>query len=150
MKRKIALDSMIFIYHFEQAETYIRRVREILLSAQKGENELVTSVMSVVQALSAPKHLHLLEVVNEISYFFKEAEFLRVVELDWEIALETARLRRENGSLRTPDAVQLATAIVSGAEVFVTNDLKLRNMKSLSVKIKVVGLEESELNIASP
>lgn len=142
MKRKIALDSMVFIYHFEQIEAYLGRVKAILLSAQAGESELITSVVSVVEALSAPKYLNLPETVNEINYFFKEAEFLKVIGFDWDIALETARLRRENEYLRTPDAIQLATAIVSGAECFVTNDEKLKNMKLLSEKIKIIGLEE--------
>lgn len=133
---------MIFIYHFEQTEAYFRRVQEILSSAQKGESEIITSVVSVVEALSAPKYLNLSETIDEINYFFREAEFLKVIGLDWDIALETARLRREIESLRTPDAIQLATAVISGAEIFVTNDAKLKNMKTESIKIKIVGLEE--------
>lgn len=138
MKQRIALDSMIFIYHFEQTGAYFERVRDILLSAQAGASELITSVISVAEALAAPKYANLPEAVREIDLFFKEADFLKVIGFDWEIAHETARLRRENKNLRTPDAIQLATAVVAGADTFITNDRKLRKIKIASLKIKAI------------
>lgn len=142
MKNRIALDSMIFIYYLEQAERYFHEVREILLSAQEGKCELVTSIVSVTEVLSAPKYIHLPEIVKEINYFFTEAEFLKVIGLDWDIATEAARLRRENAFLRTPDAIQLATAIISGADLFITNDRKLQKVKVGSMKIRILGVAE--------
>ena len=142
MKTRIALDSMVFIYHFERTEAYFHQVQEILLSAQEGKSELITSVISIAEVLSAPKYIHLPEIVKEINYFFMETEFLKIMGFDWDIASETANLRRENKYLRMPDAIQLATAVVSGAKLFVTNDKQLRKIKIFSAKIKVVGLED--------
>ncbi|MEK7525259.1 MAG: PIN domain-containing protein [Patescibacteria group bacterium] len=136
--KKIALDSMVFIYHFEQTPAFCGRVREILLAAREGESKLITSVISVVEALVAPKYSQLPEVVRGIKQFFEEAEFLEVIDLGEQIAFEAARLRRENKSLRTPDAIQLATAIIGGADVFITNDRKLRNLKFGSMKVQMI------------
>lgn len=138
MKRRVALDSMIFIYHLEQTEPYFQLVQRIFSAAQRGEVELITSMVSITETLSAPKYLQLSEVVREIDLFFKEADFLSIYSLDWEIAHEAARLRRENKILRTPDAIQLATAVVAGADTFITNDRKLRKIKIASLKIKAI------------
>lgn len=45
--------------------------------------------------------------------------------LSREIALEAAELRATL-NLRTPDAIQVAAARVSGADTFITNDVRLR------------------------
>ena len=136
MRSKLALDSMVFIYHFERTEPYFSRVEKILSSARDGENELITSIISVIETLSAPKYLHLAEVVDEIDLFFREADNIKVFELNGEIAFEAARLRRENKNLRTPDSIQLATALVGGAEVFITHDRGLQKMKVDKLKIR--------------
>ena len=136
--KKIALDSMIFIYHFEQTPAFFEPVRKILSAARKGEYKLITSIVAVVEALSAPGYSQLSEVVSGIKTFFLETEFLEVIDLGEQIAFETARLRRENKFLRTPDAIQLATAIVGGADVFITNDRKLKGLKLGSLKVRMI------------
>jgi predicted nucleic acid-binding protein len=54
--------------------------------------------------------------------------------LDAEIAHKVAELRAKF-NLRTPDAIQLATAIHAKAQVFVTNDERLRKVKDVPVLI---------------
>lgn len=136
--KKIAVDSMIFIYHFEQNGDFSESVLKILSGARDGGHKLITSTVSIIETLSAPKYAELDEVVAEIRTFFEEAEFLEVLVMNGEIALETARLRRENPALRTSDAIQLATAIVAGAEVFITGDTKLKNIKIRGLEIKLL------------
>ena len=48
---------------------------------------------------------------------------LRMAALDVALAAEAALVRAETG-LRTPDAVQVATARVFGADAIITNDRK--------------------------
>jgi predicted nucleic acid-binding protein len=59
---------------------------------------------------------------------------LTAVPLDEGIAEEAAGLRARH-NLRTPDAIQLATAIRSGASWFLTNDAGLANLSELSVLV---------------
>ncbi|HLE50285.1 MAG TPA: PIN domain-containing protein [Patescibacteria group bacterium] len=136
--KKIALDSMIFIYHFEQTPTFFGQVGKILSSAKGSKFKLITSIVSVVEALSAPRYSQLSEVVSGIERFFQETPGLVVFPVDWEISQKAAELRRENRSLRTPDAIQLATAIVGGADVFITNDRKLRGLKLAPLKVRFI------------
>ncbi|WP_219341487.1 type II toxin-antitoxin system VapC family toxin [Nevskia soli] len=53
---------------------------------------------------------------------------------------------RSRYSLRTPDAVQLATAIQSEAEYFLTNDKKLRRPE----RIRTITVEELPIHAAHP
>jgi predicted nucleic acid-binding protein len=62
------------------------------------------------------------------------ASHVTTVRVSQVIAEEAARLRA-NYSLRTPDAIQLATAVRSGASSFLTNDSKLPSLTSLNVLI---------------
>jgi predicted nucleic acid-binding protein len=50
------------------------------------------------------------------------------------VAEGAARIRARYG-FRTPDAIQLASAQVAGARVFVTNDVRLRSFAELPVVV---------------
>jgi predicted nucleic acid-binding protein len=57
--------------------------------------------------------------------------------VDRAIAERAATIRAVHG-FRTPDALHLATAHLAGADVFVTNDDKLRSFSG----VKVIGLKD--------
>lgn len=135
MTKKIALDSMCFIYHFEQTQPYFQRVEKLLSHAQTGKSQIVTSIISVLETLSAPKYSLQPEVVKEVNLFFAETGYVSVFGIDWEIAQEAARLRRENKFLRTPDSIQLATALIHQANIFITNDTRLKKLSLPGLKI---------------
>ncbi|MBC7357327.1 MAG: PIN domain-containing protein [Desulfacinum sp.] len=50
------------------------------------------------------------------------------------MAEKAARYRAEH-SLRTPDALQLAAAVVGGADCFLTNDRRLRKVDFIEVLV---------------
>jgi len=56
--------------------------------------------------------------------------FFKAFPLTVEIAAIAADLRAQC-SLRTPDAVQMATAIYAGAQYFLTNDTRLPDLPNL-------------------
>ena len=61
-------------------------------------------------------------------------ESLTVVELTPDIA-ETAAQLRATYNLRSPDAIQMATAIREGASFFLTNDARLPSLPGLTVSV---------------
>ncbi len=135
MTKKVALDSMCFIYHFEQTLPYFSHIETIFSQSQSGKSEIITSIISVLETLSAPKYLTRPEVVGEINLFFLETGYITVFDINWEIAQEAASLRREFKFLRAPDSIQLATATIYKAQMFVTNDKILANLKIPGLKI---------------
>lgn len=60
--------------------------------------------------------------------------YLTAFSVSLTIAELAAQLRAVN-NIRTPDAIQIATAIQNGAEFFLTNDGGLRDISSLKILI---------------
>ena len=50
-----------------------------------------------------------------------------------EVVEQSAKLRAKYQSLRTPDAIQVATGIVNNADVFICNDTRLKIVGEIPV-----------------
>lgn len=133
--KRIALDSMVFIYIFEHSALYFPQAEEILISIEKGMYEGVTSMISVAESLSAKKLHTNTFAQDEILRFFHEVPHLAVLPVAWEIAQTAANLRRTYPSLGTPDAIQLATTVEAKADVFITNDKNLLRLSKQPIPI---------------
>ena len=62
---------------------------------------------------------------------------LLLTDMDKNIAVESAKLRVKY-KIKIPDAIQVASGLVNGAKVFITNDSNLKKIK----EIKVIVLED--------
>lgn len=134
----IAVDSMIFIYLFEDDARFIDQVHPILKKAESGKNSLITSIISIAETLSPTKYLTDKITPMKVQQFFRETQGLTVYPVDWNIALEAAHLRQKHRFLKTPDAIQIATAIVHEADLFMTNDLKLKSLSLPGLTIQTL------------
>lgn len=138
--RLIALDAMIFIYYLDASDdTLHSRSRQIIEPLLTNKTRGVTSIVSVLETLSSPRYINDTERLENYSLFFQSVPGLRVIEVTWDIAQEAARLRREYKNLRTPDAIQLATAVVSRASTFITNDARLKTLSLPGLAIKTLS-----------
>ncbi len=135
MKNKtLALDSNIFIYHFEEHPEYIAHTSQIFQELINASAHGLTSTISLIETLSYPAPPDLLMKIKER---FKILPNLTIFDVTEEIAIEAAKIRRTYG-FRLPDSVQLATAVTKKANTFITNDTRLKKFK----EIKVALLEE--------
>lgn len=73
------------------------------------------------------------------------AKGLTTILLSQGIAEEAARLRAAH-NIRTPDAIQMATAIYEGASFFLTNDASLPSLP----RLKMLVLDELESGSQNP
>jgi predicted nucleic acid-binding protein len=64
--------------------------------------------------------------------YFTNSDSLSIHPLDMIVANETIRIRARYG-LKTPDAIQVATALSCGADHVVTNDKQWRIVSNLPV-----------------
>jgi predicted nucleic acid-binding protein len=139
-QKLLALDAMAFIYYLDASdETLHVRSRLTIEPILTGKTRGVTSIISLLETLSSPRYVHDTERVEHYSLFFQTVPSLQIVDVTWDIAQEAARLRRTCKSLRTPDALQLATALVSHADTFVTNDIRLKNLSLPGLTIRTLS-----------
>ena len=94
----------------------------------------MTSYVTLIEVLVHPLREGRSELAEEYRNILLQSPALTAVSLDEGIAEESAELRARHG-IRTPDAIQLATAIRSGASWFLTNDAELANLPEISVLV---------------
>lgn len=133
----IYLDSSPFIYFIEENPKYVSVMDEIFSGISFGDIKGVSSYLTLLEVLVHPiQHGH-----SEIAMQYKElmlsSDSLRLYPLDEKVAEKAAELRAKyqgNGfKIGVPDAIQIATGILNGAEAFVTNDYPLKRVKEVNV-----------------
>lgn len=132
------LDTMPFIYLFEKNSRYFNLVKNIFSLIEKGEIKGITSVITPIEILSTLALEKYPEKQKLYLSFFSNVKNLIIKDLSFSQVENVSKLRRIY-HLRTPDAIQLATAIESKTKVFITNDKKYQRVKNV---IEIIILEE--------
>jgi predicted nucleic acid-binding protein len=130
----VGLDTAPLIYFIEQHPEYLERVRAFFTAMDAGEFQVVTSSLTLTEVLVRPLqtgHTDLAETYRDILLNQKN---LKTFSVSSDIAEVAAQLRATQ-NLRTPDAIQLATALVGQATFFLTNDLRLSSAANLQVLV---------------
>ncbi len=85
-----------------------------------------------MEVLVVPKREGQVQLCRRYRELFASFPQLEVLAIDQSIA-EVASDLRATYTLRTPDALHLATAIVAGAEAFVSEDRRLPQLPAMRV-----------------
>ncbi len=134
MGQVIALDTSVFIYHLEKRAPFEAIVSKLLSSIESGDSFGVFASIGVLELLVRPKKLGQASLVREYKELIATFPHLFLINLDEAIIEKSAELRAHYG-IKTPDAIHIATAIVSGANFFVTNDRRLKKVKEMKIKL---------------
>jgi len=130
----IGLDTSIFIYHLEDHPRYSPLTEIIFSALEKGLNKGVTSYLTLMEILVKPKKEGLLRVARDYEYYLTTFPNLTFCEMGLDVAGKASDLRSAD-RIKTPDAIQLATAIHSGASHFLTNESTLAQATGVSVLV---------------
>lgn len=122
----VGLDTAPLIYLIEENPRYLPHVRPFFDAVDQGHFRVVTSILTLVEVLIHPLRLGNSQLANEYRRILLHANNVETVPVTALIAEEAARLRAKH-NLRTPDSIQIATAITGGATSFLTNDTHLQS-----------------------
>lgn len=139
-KSVITLDTNCFIYYFEDNEKYAPKLEQIFNKIQNGIIQGNLSVLSFLEILVKPKKEGNIFLENRYKVILTNYPNLQIVGLSLSITDVAARLRAEY-SLKTPDAIILATSICSNSKYMVTNDIHLKNIGEKE-NIQILLLDE--------
>ncbi len=128
----IGLDTSIFIFQVEENEKYFNLVNPIFGWLEGPRAHAVTSTITMLELLVQPYRLSDIDRVNKFYALLSTYPHLEWVSPTLEIGDLAARFRAEYG-LRTPDAIQAATAVTRHATGFVSNDSAFRRVADLEV-----------------
>jgi predicted nucleic acid-binding protein len=129
----VGLDTAPLIYFIEQNPTYLEMMRLFFRALNQGDFMVVTSVVTIPEVLVYP----LRQGNTTLAQQYRDILFnsqVTTIEVVPNIA-ETAAQLRADYNLKTPDAIQMATAINEGASFFLTNDGRLPSLPGLSVLV---------------
>ena len=128
-KSSIYLDSCLAIYLVEEIPAFVTGLENAI--AAIADAEVCISPLTEMECLIIPLRQRNKELVAKFENWFSTVE---VVPIDAEVFRKAAQLRADFNSLKTPDAIHLATAIHYQCDEFWTNDNRLEPVAPSLVK----------------
>jgi len=130
----IFLDANIIIYRVEAVEPFATQVLATVqeLVAQHPDADFAVSRLSVMECLVKPLREQNTADIDRYRGFFASVA-LQIIEVS-ALVIETATLLRARHGLRTPDAIQAASALsIKGPVTFLTGDRQFYKVPELKV-----------------
>ncbi len=130
----IYIDTVTIIYAVEQTPTYGVLLNPLWHSLQAGNLEVFSSELTLMETLIRPIRNSDTFLVDAYERLLGSPQ-MQLIPISKTVLREAARLRAITPSLRTPDAIHIATATISGCTQFLTNDRQLRTATTLPIVI---------------
>ena len=125
----VGLDTAPLIYFIEENPAYINKVQSFFDGMERGDSEVVTSTVTLLEVLVHPLREENAELAAEYRDILLKSELI-TLEISHQISEQAASLRATY-NIRTPDAIQLSTSLNAGASFFLTNDIRLPKISSI-------------------
>jgi len=129
------IDTAPIIYYIEAHPEFGPLVKEVVDSFQAERLRAFSSVVTIAEVLPKPIAAGDVKLARKFSEFLRYGKNLRLVEISIDMAERAGRLRGQYSHLRIVDAIQLSTAMEVGADAFLTNDKKLKQIKEMKILV---------------
>lgn len=130
----VGLDTAPLIYFIEETPGYLEIVRPFFAAMDRGDFFVVTSYVTLLEVLVHPFRCGNTKLVKQYRDILLSANGLTTMQLSQDIAEKAAKLRAHH-AIRTPDAIQMATALHADGAFFLTNDRRLPVLPGLELLI---------------
>lgn len=128
--KRVLADTSTIIYFLNGVSPYEDTLKSFFFLVEQGKVEMVLSLITEVELLVGPMKNKNEEAINLVRLFLSRFPSIEVLPVSREIGHRAARLRAENG-LKLPDALIVATGIVSGCRAVIGNDRSWAGMEAL-------------------
>lgn len=131
---RLFLDSAPVIYYVDMNPAYFAIMDELFNSIESNLIRVVTSPVTLAECLILPirqNNPSQQQLFIDIITAQDTADF---VEITSAIARQAAEVRARY-NLQLPDAFQIATALATGCDTFLTNDAQLKRVSDLRVVV---------------
>ncbi len=128
----VFVDTVIFIYFFENHPDYAERLDYLFQALAEEQCQMITSMVTYIELLTLPEKNKNSRLAAKYRDYLTNSEGLSVYPLNFQVADKAVLLRAKHG-LKTPDAIQLATAQVCGADFILTNDRHWKTVPALPI-----------------
>jgi predicted nucleic acid-binding protein len=132
--RRIALDTNIFIYHLDANSKYLVLTDHLFSWLESKGSAAVTSTVTMTEVLVKPYREQDIASAEKCRALLATYPNLEWISPDLALADLAAELRAIH-RLRTPDALQAATALQASATAIVTNDPLFKRIPDINVLV---------------
>jgi predicted nucleic acid-binding protein len=132
--KTVFLDTAPLIYYIEENRNYSPILNKLFLANSKGDFLFQTSVITLLEVLVYPMRANEQQLVEEYQNILCNSTSIDIIDLTIEIAIKAASLRAKYG-LKTPDSIQVATALNASSDYFLTNDIRLKAISEIEILI---------------
>jgi predicted nucleic acid-binding protein len=136
--RLVAFDTAPLIYYIEENPVHLLLVDELFDTIDSGASRGITSVLTLQEVLIKPLRVGRQDIADQYRDVLKSSTNITLANIDESVCERAAKLRAKYTWLRTPDALQIASAVLHNAEVIVTNDDKWKRL----TEIQIVALQD--------
>lgn len=140
--KRLFLDTAPIIYFVEKHPVYVDRCRTIFKRIDAGDIAGISSMITLTEVLPVPLRESDSQTEKAYRDILLNSRNFSLIIVDNSVAERAAKLRARY-RLRTPDAIQIASALISGCDTFLTNDRGLIRVADLKV-LTVSDLEGNE------
>ncbi len=137
---KVFLDTAPFIYFIEKDSNnpqYFNNMKRFLEEGYRENKEFLTSVITMAEYFVFPYRNQKMSYIDSFHRLVDTLD-MEIAEVDQEIAKKAAQIRAQYKNFKAMDALQLATACVTGCDLFLTNDKQLKQF----AEIKCVTVDD--------
>lgn len=137
---KVFLDTAPFIYFIEKDSNnpqYFDNMKQFLEEGYRENKEFLTSVITMAEYFVFPYSNQKMSYIDSFHRLVDTLD-MEIAEVDQEIAKKAAQIRAQYKNFKAMDALQLATACVTGCNLFLTNDKQLKQF----TEIKCVTVDD--------
>lgn len=128
----VCLDTAPLIYFMEGHSIYQPLLFKLFDFNDQGGFSFITSTVTLLEVLVKPLRDGRTAIAKEYKDILTNAKGIVIVDVTAAIAQQAAILRAKY-NFRTPDAIQLATAIEFNADYFLTNDSRLKSANEIDI-----------------
>ena len=129
---KTFVDTSPFIYLVENHPEYANLVKQFMLQVASNHDELVTSVITLMEFGIMPERQGRQELILQFEAFLRSMH-IPLEEIDHRVAETAYKLRAKYDFLKGMDALQIAVAIEKACDQFLTNDKKLQKISEVQM-----------------
>ena len=137
---KVFLDTAPFIYFIEKDSNnpqYFDNMKRFFEEGYRENKEFLTSVITMAEYFVFPYRNQKMSYIDSFHRLVDTLD-MEIAEVDQEIAKKAAQIRAQYKNFKAMDALQLATACVTGCDFFLTNDKQLKQF----TEIKCVTVDD--------
>jgi predicted nucleic acid-binding protein len=124
---KVYLDSMAWVYYFEQHPIFFAPVNALVSRTVKRRDEVLASHLVLAEVLVLPKRNGDLFLGAQYRRYFLSSQ-VTLAPFTPDVAERFASIRATSSRVKPADSIHLALAASANADYFVTYDAKLLSL----------------------